>query len=193
MKNKKSWRGLMLPVAAGLLTFGGFFSSCEKETDQFQQGSTGSLAVRLTDLPGNYLQVNVDIKEVYAHLADTLSPAGWYLLSTHDTIYNLLDLQNDISAALANGSILPAGKITQLRLVLGNNNTVMLSDSTIHALDGPASLQKAGLKINLNTTIEPGDTTVVTLDFDAGESVVATDNGRYLLKPVIKVKSIAVK
>ena len=192
MKTEHTNKFLLPIMVAGLIGLNAFISGCRKEPierDEMRGYEPGSLSVMLTDSPGDYLQVNVEILEVQVHLADTASPAGWYSLYTNDTIYNLLDLQNDLSVLLANGAILPSGKITQLRMVLGANNTVVLKDSSTHPMECPSG-QKPGIKVNVNSLIMPGDTTRITLDFDAGKSVVNAGD-QYILKPVIKVKNIS--
>lgn len=169
-------------------------SGCKKYDNENSSpggtGQTGQMSVLMTDAPGNFLSVNVHIKSVQVHTSDTNNASGWITLNTHDTIYDLLKLQNDITVALANGIFLPVGKITQLRLILDSDNTVVLSDSSTHNLVIPSSLN-TGIKINIDAQILPGKTVVVTLDFDADESIHLIGTGDYKLSPVIKVKHIS--
>jgi hypothetical protein len=90
---------------------------------------------------------------------------------------------------LATGTNIPAGNVSQIRLILGSNNTVMLRDSTIYDLKIPSS-EQSGIKINVNTAIPPAGTVTVTLDYDADKSVNQEGNGDYIMKPVIKVLSV---
>ena len=119
---------------------------------------------------------------------DTTEYYGWLDLETAAGIYNLLDLQNNVTAVLVNSDTIPSGHITQMRLILGENNYVVV-DSTMSELKTP-SAQQSGLKINLDATFEEGQTYEIVLDFDAEESIVVTGNGKYILKPVIKVVSV---
>lgn len=152
--------------------------SCRKEN------RTSKMTVKMTDAPGDFQQVNVEILEVQVH-HDT---QGWIVLPTNQGIYDLLTLQNDITTVLVNQGELPAGHINQLRLVLGATNTVMV-DSVTYALATP-SAQQSGLKINVNADFAPNETYELLLDFDAGQSIVTQGNGGYLLKPVIKLEGI---
>jgi len=93
---------------------------------------------------------------------------------------------------------LEAGHYTQLRLVLvpnGNNanppfnNSVVLSGpppSAEISLDTPSAVQ-SGIKLIHQFTVDSGQRVDLLLDFDACKSIVHTGNGKYKLKPVIKV------
>lgn len=109
--------------------------------------------------------------------------SGWTSLDVNEGVYNLLDLTNGLDTLLATAE-LPAGKISQIRLILGNNNNLLL-DGTEHALATP-SAQQAGLKLNLHAELQEGVTYTLLLDFDAARSIVRRGNGTYLLKPVIR-------
>jgi hypothetical protein len=155
-------------------------SGCKKENEY------GDMTIKMTDAPGDYLQVNVDVEAVRVHYDDNI---GWKSLNTQSGIYNLLDLQNNVTAVLATGTHLPAGKITQLRLILGGNNSVMLADSTVHSLKIPSS-EQSGIKINVDAVVPSNNHVIITLDYDADKSVNLEGNGDYIMKPVIKVQSI---
>ena len=89
---------------------------------------------------------------------------------------------------------LEAGHYTQLRLVLvpnsGNSpfaNSVVLSGQTTEIpLDTPSAVQ-SGIKLIHQFTVASGQRVDLLLDFDACHSIVRTGNGKYKLKPVIKV------
>ncbi|HTL81970.1 MAG TPA: DUF4382 domain-containing protein [Bacteroidia bacterium] len=153
-----------------------FFNGCMNET------GTGSIRVVLKDAPASYQQVNVEIRQVSVHM----DGGPWIDLPTQAGIYDLLLLQNGIDSTLVTSAQLPAGTITQMRLLLGSHNTVM-ADSVLYDLAVPSGLQ-TGLKLPGPITV-PGNTSiVVTLDFVANESVIETGNGSYQLKPVIRVQ-----
>ena len=155
--------------------------SCERETVSPFANRSAKLQILLTDNPGNYDQVNIDLVEVWVKIKDS---THFYSLATNQGVYDLLQLQNGIDTTIVNDS-LPPGEVQEVRLVLGNNNTIMV-DSVIHDLKVPSG-QKSGLKIKLNQVLVQDSLASITLDFDAGKSVVAKGNGTYSLKPVIKV------
>jgi hypothetical protein len=85
---------------------------------------------------------------------------------------------------IASGSI-QAGTITQIRLILGSNNSVKVN-GVVYPLATP-SAQQSGLKLQVNQTLVPGVAYMLLLDFDAQQSIVEQGNGQYSLKPVIRV------
>jgi hypothetical protein len=61
-----------------------------------------------------------------------------------------------------------------------------MKDSVLYDLETP-SAEQSGLKIKIDKNL--GFTTdSLTLDFDADKSILETGNGKFILKPVIKVK-----
>ncbi len=165
-------------LSAVIITFSIFLFSCKKDKGE------STLTIRMVDAPGDYQEINVEVTQVRIH-HDQL---GWINLPTIQGIYDLLTLQNDISALLVHGGQIPAGHINQLRLILGSNNTVLVDD-VIHPLSTP-SAQQSGLKIKLKEDFLAGHSYEMTLDFIASESIVKQGNGGYSLKPVIKVLHI---
>lgn len=152
------------------------FASCKKDTDQT------TLQIRMTDGPGDFQQVNIDIREIRVKTSEDTSQ--WLLLQTNAGVYNLLDFQNGIDTLLAFGPV-PAVILKEVRFVLGPNNSVMV-DSIMYPLTTP-SAQESGLKVKIDKDLGLVVNTLL-LDFDAAESVKLQGNGEYKLHPVIKLK-----
>lgn len=162
---------------AGFLLLSVFWLACSDD----QQ--TARLEVRLTDAPGDYEEVNIDIQSVEVHTEGGDQNSGWRTLDVESGVYNILELTNGLDTLLATAE-LPAGRISQIRLILGDENTVKVGGET-KALSTP-SAQQSGLKLNLQADLTEGITYTITLDFDAARSIVAKGNGTYSLKPVIR-------
>ncbi|MEN8156204.1 MAG: DUF4382 domain-containing protein [Bacteroidota bacterium] len=141
--------------------------------------NSADIQFTLTDMPGEYQQVNVDVIGVNVILNDSLIELG-----TNQGIYNLLEFVNGKDTLLVDEGI-PTGFISQVRLVLGENNTVMV-DSVIHDLKTPGG-QQSGLKLNVHEEIVGGESYAYVIDFVVEKSIVETGNGKYILKPVIRV------
>ncbi|MBK8191774.1 MAG: DUF4382 domain-containing protein [Lewinellaceae bacterium] len=165
---------LVILLAAGAITF----FSCNKDNNS----DDVTLNIRLTDGPGDYQQVNVDIQEIRIKTAN--DTAQWITLATNAGVYNLLDFQNGVDTLLATG-VMSTDTLKEVRFILGDNNSVMV-DSVLYDMDTP-SAQESGLKVKVNKHLNLDINTLV-LDFDAEQSVLQTGNGGYKLKPVIKVK-----
>lgn len=156
-----------------VLLYAGLFTACNKNKEARVQ-------FRLTDAPGQYQAVLVDIREIEIIAADeTLTQTV-----TRQGVYNLLSFSNGLDTLLADVT-LPAGRLSQIRLILGPNNSVVVGGDTI-ALQTP-SAQQSGLKLNVQYDLLADVDYTFTLDFDAGRSIVQQGNGNYLLKPVIRV------
>jgi len=180
----------MLPAMLLSLMLG--FSACDKNDDEKGTGAS-RMEVRLTDAPGDYQKVLIDIRSVEIHTDANASynSEGWTTLTNiNPGVYNLLDFSNGKDTLLA-ASNLPAGRISQIRLVLGENNSLVLKDGTIKALKTPSG-QTSGLKVKIDADLVPDVTYVVLLDFDASKSIVAKGNGGYNLKPVIRTITHAI-
>lgn len=178
----------MLPVVLLGMALG--FSSCSNDDDNT---GTSKMEVRLTDAPGDYSKVLIDIRSVQIHTDGNANDnsAGWTTLSNiNPGIYNLLDFSNGKDTLLA-ASNLPSGRISQIRLILGENNSLVLKDGTIKDLKTPSG-QTSGLKVKIDADLVPDVTYVVLLDFDASKSIVAKGNGGYNLKPVIRTITQAI-
>jgi hypothetical protein len=150
--------------------------------DNDNAAGTAHLEVRLTDAPGAYDEVNVDIQDVQVNSGDS-DNSGWQSLDVKKGVYDLKQLTNGIDTLLGSAE-LPVGKISQIRLVLGSNNSVKIAGQAF-ALTTP-SAQQSGLKVKVNQELKAGITYKIVLDFDAALSVVARGNGAFNLKPVIR-------
>ncbi|MES2800624.1 MAG: DUF4382 domain-containing protein [Bacteroidota bacterium] len=168
-------------VIVAVLMLGMALVSCDK------QGQS-KMTVRMTDAPGDFEHVFVDVQEVQVHYSGGGNPGAWVSLQTNAGIYDLLTLQNGITTVLAPNTVIPSGKITQIRLILNTQNSVVVDGLTFPLQTSSAT--QTGLKINLNTVLDPGEDYEVLLDFDAEKSIVLEGNGSYSLKPTIKVLSI---
>ena len=152
------------------------FISCKKNNS-----STSNLQVKLTDSPAGYDEVNVDIQQVKVNFRD--DSTGWVSLTTNAKVYNLLALQNGVESLLATGTV-QTGTVKEIRLILGNNNTIV-DGGVSYPLTIPSG-SESGLKIkvgkSLNATLEN-----LVIDFDAALSISQESTG-YKLRPVLKIK-----
>ena len=158
------------------------FASCSK-LDQNSDSDKARMQIFLTDDPGPYQAVFVDIQDVQINYAD--DSVGWHsLANVKKGKYDLLELVNDKDTLLADASI-NTGTIEQIRLVLGTENYVKI-DGQLIKLETP-SAQQSGLKLNLHQAVTNGILYKVILDFDAAKSIVKAGNsGKYILKPTIR-------
>lgn len=182
---------VILALVAATLSLTG----CKKDADTSTGTGPATLEVHLTDAPGDYQAVYVDVQNVQIHVSDDNNPNGWQELTLlRPGVYNLLDLVNGNSALLTSAHF-PAGRISQLRLILGSANSVVTRDGQAYPLKVPSG-SESGLKLKINAELTADVTYQVLLDFDVAKSVQdkggSNRNEQFKLKPVIRTVTTAV-
>jgi hypothetical protein len=160
----------------------------------------GTMRLSMTDAPScgfDAVHITVDRVRVNQSAGAADTDPGWseVVLSPAKRI-DLLTLSNGVLEPLGQTD-LPAGKYTQMRLVLAPNtaadplaNAVTPTGGTETALTTPSG-QQSGLKLNVNIDIPAGKVADFAIDFDACKSIVKRGNsGQYNLKPVVSVTPI---
>jgi hypothetical protein len=183
------WLGV-LAAAAALAACGGGGGS---------GAADGTLRVALTDAPScGYDHVYVTIEKVSVHQSATAGEqdGGWTdIVLAPARRVDLLDLTNGVLEELGT-TPLPAGKSSQVRLVLASNSGTGTASfaNAVHPTGGvevpmsTPSAQQSGLKLQAHFEVAAGQMADLVLDFDACRSVVKAGNsGKYNLKPVIAV------
>jgi hypothetical protein len=169
-----------LVLGAALLATA-FVWSCGKD----EPVANPTLELRLIDGPANYEAVNIDIQGATVHVnKDTASQNGWQPLAISTGIFNILRLTNGVDTLLGSAS-LPVGDISQIRLILGTNNTVKVGGQ-IYPLT-ISSGDESGLKLKFEKKLVAGVSYRVTLDFDAAKSIKEKGNNQYRLKPTLRL------
>jgi hypothetical protein len=161
-------------------------SACKK-SDSGSNNQPSSMNIYLTDAPADYKAVWIDIEQVMVKgNSDSSGNDGWVSVPLlRAGKYNLLDLRNGKDTLLG-GVDLPAGKVSQIRLILGESNQLVLNDGTTVDLKTPSG-QESGIKLDVDADLKAGIPYELVLDFDAARSIVKAGNsGQYILKPVIR-------
>lgn len=167
-------------------------AGCSKSSSE--DANSSKLEVRLTDAPGDFRSVVLDVRQVEVHLKETNDPDGWKMLNFSPQAINVLEYVNGRSALLVNDDFAP-GDLKEIRLILGPDSYVIGRDGLRYDLKTPSG-QSSGVKLKLDkATLRERETFQLLLDFDVAKSIVERGNWspgndkkeRYLLKPVIRV------
>lgn len=160
------------------------FASCSSDDSKNNEGNA-KLSIRLTDAPGDYDAVFIDVQEVVIKYNGGQEDLN---LGINAGVYDLLELTAGVNVLLFDDEV-PAGTISQIRLILGDDNTIVV-DGQSYPLATP-SAQQSGLKIQVNENLEAGILYEFMLDFDVDKSIVQQGNGGFSLKPVIRATTVA--
>ena len=172
-----------------------FYSCSNSETDSnIVEGIAPKISIRLVDAPGDFKAVNVEVVDVMIKMDDDSDgEGGWISLDVQSETVNLLDFTGGISKVLVDRFPIPAGTLSQMRLVLGDGNTIVIENNAEENIEydlKTPSAQQSGLKLKVNAVIEEGFTYDFILDFDVEKSIVIAGNsGNIILKPVLYVST----
>lgn len=155
--------------------------SCKKDA------GTSRLTVYLTDAPADYDEVNIEVVAIQVKASSDPGEGGWQTMPmpVSPVIYNVLEFANGMETLLSTFE-LPAGKVSQLRLILGDNNTIVVNGvAEPLPLEVPSG-EESGLKFNIHADLIAGIEYKLWIDFDVLRSIVDNGAGDYILKPVIR-------
>lgn len=178
---------------ACLLTSGVFLSSCTKQDSVYEYPVNPNPAaatlvnVELTSASSSfdYKQVNIDIEGMEYNISNEAGTLdGWEEVNLDQPgTVDLLSLVNGNSIRL-NTDMLP-GNVKQLRINLGENNTITLNDTT-RSLGIAQQVKDNGLVIFTDMQTNAMYSNSLWLNFDVTSSVVYDANtDKYELQPVV--------
>lgn len=205
MKTKHVFLGLMMVIATTMA-----MTSCKKSDSAQIPAGKQNLSLYLTDGPGFFDQVFVDIKSIQvlvdttkdtrkndtcnwdrlgAYIGSTFgnrkdSGLVWTNLNINAGVYDILNLRNGVDTLLASTEI-PKGAIRLIRIEIGSNNSVV-KDSVTYPLYWPDNLPKyilIKLKGHESEEYMPNKLRL-WLDFDVNRSIIVLNNNKFYLKPV---------
>ena len=156
------------------------FTSCEKN-----QSGTTQVNLRMTDAPGDFDAIILNIKEV-----EVKTSGGTALLAVKGGAFDILKFRNGRDTLIASENI-ATGTLKEIRLILEPTGNVVIIKGVRYNLKTPSG-QSSGVKIKVQEELVDGVAYTLLLDFDAAKSVVNTGNGNYILKPVIRAVPNAV-
>jgi hypothetical protein len=143
----------------------------------------------LIDSPVSLDSVIICVTRVEVHKSGSDSTSGWFVINDSIRYFDLLLLTNGASSVIGDTS-LSSGQYTQIRLIIGEGSYVV-DQGVKHNLEIPSGSQ-TGIKLIHQFTIEPGKLYELILDFDVDKSIIITGNGKYKLKPTIRVMPMVI-
>ena len=161
----------------------------DQSTNVDPVNQNGRLKMYLIDSPASLDSVIICVTRVEVHKSGSDSTSGWFVINDSTRYFDLLLLTNGASSVLGDTS-LSSGQYTQIRLIIGEGSYVV-DQGVKHDLEIPSGSQ-TGIKLIHQFTIEPGKLYELLLDFNVDKSIIITGNGKYKLKPTIRVILIVI-
>ena len=186
----KAFKNIKLILSSLILIFLFGCNSDSNSPSLSDLDSMSRISIRLSDGPGDFDNVYIEILDIMIKVNDESDDeSGWQSLGAVNQIVDLLELTGGESILLVDAFELPPGMLNQIRLVLGDENSIVIDGETF-PLRTP-SAQQSGLKLKVNHELEPGFTYNILLDFDVDKSIVIAGNsGNIILKPVIRASTL---
>ncbi|TAN16046.1 MAG: DUF4382 domain-containing protein [Chitinophagaceae bacterium] len=165
-----------------------WLTSCQKPRLILPPSQSSKFGIYLTDSRSNYQAVWISIQQIFIYVAnDALKQSGWIEVPmTRQGLYNLLNFQDGKDTLIAQADI-PPGTISQIRLILGNNNSLILNNGSVFPLQAGYSLSN-GIQLNIQDTLQAGAPFSLDINFNTASSITGPNaTGQYTLQPVINV------
>lgn len=155
-------------------------AGCNKDEPARPPAANPVLSVKMVDAPSGYDAVYVEVIGLEANTGN-----GWTSWTPDNSgVYNLLTFINGNSLALMQDRVMTPCTISELRLILGTNNTVVIA-GVAYELTTPSG-QTSGYKVKMDPqTLIAGGVYHLVLDFNTEKSIHETGNGKYMLNPVV--------
>ncbi len=198
---------ISLVAASLLVAFMLIFSGCTKNVIDASAG--GKVAVYLTDGPGEFDSVFIDIQKVEVKI-DTNSVhkdnddrckddddrddhqkrkddyGEWVNINFTPAIIDVLGLRNGVETKLGEANIL-AGTVRKIRITLGTQNRVVKNgvSSTLELRNETNNFLYVKLYDKHRQRMSDSTSVSVWVDFDVANSIYEKD-GKFYLKPVLR-------
>lgn len=126
--------------------------------------STGTLAIRIHDVPASWSHVTVTFSQVAVHPANAANDSDWIVLQLAETQIDFLALGN-LTTLLALDRV-AAGTYTQIRIIVASVQGILVSGASVSM-----TVPDGSVKTATPFTLQGGGTTTVTLDLDLSMSI----------------------
>lgn len=165
------------------------FNCSSEDSNQNFKFERATVDVKLSSTYSKYEAVNVEILDIHLLVIDDKSaPNCWLSLNAVNRgIYNLLDLKEGFEAQLVNNLKIPVGDIFELKLILGDSNSIVMDGKTLPLVMN--SVHEHGLEVRLEHHLVSEANYSISLDFNIEQSIEESYiEDRIILKPVLSAR-----
>lgn len=152
--------------------------SCKKDN----KVSQGQMEVRMTDSPGDFAALNVELLKIEAYLENS----GWVTINESSQEVNILDLTNGTELVIANNTNVQPGTYTKLKITFSGENSLTFNGgtgtNTVNLAFG--SNFSGQVEVPIHCQVSAGVTSSILLDFNVSSSIQQA-GATYVLNPAI--------
>jgi len=153
----------------------------DAENTDFQ----GTLVIKLVDAPAALEELDIVFSRVSIHRAGLSDDLGWRVVSDDVLTQDILELRNGRSTNIVS-AVVPEGSYDKIRVLFdisslresGIQSTVFIPDNILNGVDFEHSFD-----------VTEDKTTGITFDFDATRSIQTNTQGRYELRPIVRIQN----
>ena len=179
---------LRLVLLTSIVTF---FYNCSDSVETMPQEEPTMLSVTLESSLATYDALNVEIADVLIKTKDNgAAPDCWISLHANGLgTVDLMSLTNGSDALLVSDFPVKGGEIYEVKLILGNNNSVVLNGETF-SVSAPENHQN-GLSVPSTHYLNGGNRYIINLVVNTENAVVENEISSYkYLEPSMSVKVV---
>lgn len=167
-------------------------ASCKKDDDNNNGNNPAnpqpaSFKVRMTDGPGEFSAMNMQVTKVEAYfIAEGQSSGSWRDLNSNSQSIDVMELNNGEEMVMAYDNTADAGMYSKLRITFGSENRLWLvgEESGLGLSLGFTNTTEQQTEIQIDEQVSEHDQHEVLLDFNVAESVEHTGSS-YFVHPRI--------
>ena len=194
-----------IPLISSILLITTLLTACgsdDGDTSTTENVAMGTMSINITDAPldeASHLFVRITGLELKPKNGKSLDFifCNHHLIEAHEECLNrttleldLMTLTGKISQPLIDNRAIPAQQYNWIRLKLDDTNPgyiqLTAEGDNKYPLTIPGGAQ-TGLKVNTLLTLPEGHDLRLTIDFDLRKSVHKAGNGKYMLRPTLRL------
>ena len=149
-----------------------FATNCSNDESDIEQGSM--VSVKIKGASGDFNQLIIDIKEVQFLVGTNPINAAWLSLETDNKgRHNISNYTEANQLILVNSALIASESIQKIKLILGDNNAIMLDGEYKPLTSDGEALEISNI---ITTTLEANKGYEFTIEIEADNSIFISES-----------------
>ncbi len=168
MKNLSTYKSVFFLFCILVLA-----TSCSKEDSHNEQGAM--VSVKIKGASDDVSQILLDIEEVQLLVGDNeFDSNSWISLDMATTgIYNLSQYADESELLLVDNTLIAAGQIKKIKLILGVENSIMINNEKKNLVSYNTELASSNI---VSTTLQANKGYEFVMEFEADNSIIMSES-----------------